>query len=156
MKSQNFQRVEAGYTGGWHFSDGNYDGQKIVSGDTHTVAAPTSYGPRALTGSNRAIDALRYGYGTVVARVELRGALLVGDGQICASKRTYLAVAEARGVLAEFADRRELCAGWFAEEKRMSKRGGEEWARLVGYNVENGYLERMLLRLLGLQPWRWA
>ena len=103
---------------GWHFSTGRLaygDGRKVEAGVTHEVNAPVVLCLRGLHASRRAIDALKYAPGAIVARVRLDGVIKEDGGKCAATRRTYLWVADASAVLrlftADVAEAELLLAG---------------------------------------------
>ena len=84
---------------GWYFGNtrkilGYGDGRKIEIGTTHTVAGDIIPCQRGLHLSSRIIDALSYGSGPVVYKVEGSGVIIAhGDpvDKYACSKRTYVA-----------------------------------------------------------------
>jgi len=104
----------------WHFlrADrklGYEDGRLAEEGVTHEVAGDIALCKRGLHASIRAIDALQYAPGSVVARVELSGAIIHGDDKLVASHRKYLRIIDATELLFEFG-----C--WCAEEAIKARR----------------------------------
>src|SRR3990167_6177805 len=91
----------------YYFSNGHeaYGAQrKQEVGKTYTVEGPIIPCRNGQHASERAIDALRYGHGSIVWRVTLGGAIVPHDGdKHAASERTHVAMADATTALHEFA-----------------------------------------------------
>ena len=91
----------------WHFIDedrrlGYGDGREVKAGVTHKVDCEPELCRRGLHASIRAIDALEYGGGSVVSRVEVSGKIVKGKNKLVGTERTYLWVADATDVINEF------------------------------------------------------
>ena len=106
----------------WYFSNGREmfgAKRKQEVGKTYTVKGKIVPCENGLHGSVRAIDALNYGHGNIVWRVELWGTVVPHNGdKFAASLRTHLAKADATMVLHEFA-----C--WCAERALKAERKAE-------------------------------
>jgi hypothetical protein len=79
------------------------DGRAVMVGETLSVDEPIVLCEHGLHASVRAIDALRYAPGSMVARVELSGHVVHGDDKIVATHRKTLWLADATKVLQSFA-----------------------------------------------------
>jgi hypothetical protein len=79
------------------------DGRAVMVGETLSVDEPIVLCEHGLHASVRAIDALRYAPGSMVARVELSGHIFHGDDNIVAMHRKTLWLADATKVLQWFA-----------------------------------------------------
>ena len=104
----------------WHFlaADkrlGYDDGRVARKGVTHRVTGEIALCKFGLHASVRAIDALQYAPGPVVARVEMSGEIIHGDDKLVASARKYLHIIDATDLLFEFG-----C--WAAEEAIKARR----------------------------------
>ncbi|MBU0944485.1 MAG: hypothetical protein KKE53_08530 [Proteobacteria bacterium] len=107
----------------WHFSTADKclrygDNRIILKGITHRIKWPWTDenrkvwdGPSlcnaGLHGSKKIINALQYAPGPYIWRVELSGAMVVGDDKIAATERKYLWGLDATDILRRFA---RLCA----------------------------------------------
>jgi hypothetical protein len=114
---------------GWWFAaaqpDGSVilphgDGRLVVPGETLTVKPPIEACVRGLHASTRALDALGYARGPMVARVQLSGILDKSEAdKVAASRRKTLWLVDATRALHEFA---VWCARQALEAERAAGR----------------------------------
>jgi len=79
------------------------DGRAVVVGEMLSVEEPIVLREHGLHASAKALDALRYAPGMMVARVELSGHIIRGDNKIVATHRKTLWMADATKTLQWFA-----------------------------------------------------
>ena len=94
----------------WHFIKEDYTcghGRlgKIEAGKTYTADGEISLCENGLHASKRILDALSYGPGSVVCRVEMSGKIIHDDNKLVAEKRKVLWILDATNLLHEFAYR---------------------------------------------------
>jgi len=94
---------------GWHFIQNDrtmrYTGAPVVAGETVLVDGPLELCVRGLHGSLRALDALTYAPGAVVAWCDFGpgAGVVFGPDKLCSGERTALWIADATTTLHEFA-----------------------------------------------------
>ena len=94
----------------WHFIKDDYTcghGQlgKIKVGKTYIAKRDIALCKNGLHASKRILDALSYGPGSVVCRVEMSGKILYDDDKLVAEKRKVLWMFDATNLLHEFSCR---------------------------------------------------
>ena len=145
----------------WYFSDADCklrfgDGRLIVPGETHTVDHKPVLCEAGLHGSVKPLDALQYAPGSWVWRVELSGAMDIGDDKLAATERKYLWGYDATDVLRAFARKCALDVAnlWDAPDVvvRYLKTGDESIRSAAKYAAEsaaegkqNKRLQKMLM-----------